>query len=410
MVRRTAIVGTSSRALGMYTKEAMEKYKDKAKLVGFCDINRARAAYFGNRVDPTVPLYTDFDAMLAETRPDLVIVTTIDRYHAHYVVKSLEFGCDVMTEKPMCIDADQVRAVLEMEKRTGKKVIVTFNYRFTPYTTKIKQLLQEKAIGDILHVKFEYLLDRIHGAEYFRRWHRYKANSGGLLVHKSTHHFDLVNWWLDQRPVKVYANGNQQFYGKSGRLRGTRCSACEYGDTCEFAVKHHENPYLQAMYFQAEHEDGYFRDACVFDKSIDIEDTMSVLVNYSQGTLLNYSLVTYSPYEGWKLTITGTTGRLEAAEYHTGPYADKPYYDVQLFQSNGDYQTIAVKRDLGSHGGGDERLLETLFGDTKDDPLGHRAGSEAGASSAMIGISANQSIGNGCFVSIPDSIFQSNPN
>lgn len=404
MVTRTVIVGTSSRALGMYTKEAMAKYKDQAKLVGFCDVNRTRAAYFGSRVDPDVPLFADFDAMLAETRPDLVIVTTIDRYHADYVVRSLEFGCDVLTEKPMCIDADQVRKVLEAERRTGNKVIVTFNYRFTPYTTKIKQLLQDNAIGDILHVKFEYVLDRVHGAEYFRRWHRHKANSGGLLVHKSTHHFDLVNWWLDQRPVTVRADGNQQFYGKAGRWRGVRCSACEHSGHCEFAVKHHENPFLQAMYFQAEQEDGYVRDACVFDESIDIEDTMSVLVRYSRGTLLNYSLVTYSPYEGWKLTFTGTAGRMEAAEYHTGPHADKPYYELQLFRTNGDCETIAVTRDMGSHGGGDDRLLETIFGADTADPLGHRAGSRSGASSALVGICANRSIAGGQTVPIPGDL------
>ena len=49
-------------------------------------------------------------------------------------------------------------------------------------------------------LRTEWLLDTRHGADYFRRWHRNKNNSGGLMVHKATHHFDLVNWWMIPTP------------------------------------------------------------------------------------------------------------------------------------------------------------------------------------------------------------------
>ena len=58
------------------------------------------------------------------------------------------------------------------------------------------------------------MLDTSHGADYFRRWHREKDKSGGLLVHKSTHHFDLVNWWLASSPKTVFAMGGLRFYGR----------------------------------------------------------------------------------------------------------------------------------------------------------------------------------------------------
>ena len=70
----------------------------------------------------------------------------------------------------------------------------------------------------VLSVHFEWLLDTVHGADYFRRWHRQKANSGGLMVHKSGHHFDLVYWWLNAQPVTVGAMGRLGFYGvENGR-------------------------------------------------------------------------------------------------------------------------------------------------------------------------------------------------
>ena len=76
----------------------------------------------------------------------------------------------------------------------------------------MKELLQSGVIGEVISVHFEWLLDTVHGADYFRRWHRDKRNSGGLMVHKSTHQFDLVNWWLDSTPQTVFGMGGLRFY------------------------------------------------------------------------------------------------------------------------------------------------------------------------------------------------------
>ncbi|MBJ8193096.1 Gfo/Idh/MocA family oxidoreductase, partial [Bacillus cereus] len=89
--------------------------------------------------------------------------------------------------------------------RTGRKLRVTFNYRYAPHNTKIRELIMDGTLGEVLSVNFEWLLNTQHGADYFRRWHRDKRNSGGLLVHKSTHHFDLMNFWLGSKPETVYA-------------------------------------------------------------------------------------------------------------------------------------------------------------------------------------------------------------
>ncbi|MFD7136709.1 Gfo/Idh/MocA family oxidoreductase [Streptomyces sp. NPDC059894] len=90
----------------------------------------------------------------------------------------------------------------------------------------MKKVIADGAVGKVLSVHFEWLLDTVHGADYFRRWHREKTSSGGLAVHKATHHFDLVNWWLDDTPTTVQALGGLRFYGDqgAGRLPGPRPS------------------------------------------------------------------------------------------------------------------------------------------------------------------------------------------
>lgn len=391
-MKKYVLVGASMRAYYMYAKPLVEKFTDVAEIAGIFDTNRVRAEYIGKNITPEIPVFTDYDEMMNKVRPDAAIITTVDSYHHEYIIKTLEFGCDAITEKPMTIDEGKCNAILEAEKRTGKNVIVTFNYRFTPYVTRIKELIREGVVGSIYSVDFEYMLDTVHGADYYRRWHRRKENSGGLLVHKSTHHFDLVNWWIEEEPEEVYSNGTRRFYGPTRENRGERCSTCKYAGTCEFAVKYVEDDFFSKFYFEAEEEDGYFRDRCVFAEDIDIEDSMSVNVRYSKGTLLTYSLISYSPYEGWKVSINGTGGRLEAAEYHSGQKAIEPFYEIKLFNRKGEVITYDIKKAEGNHGGGDERLLEMIFRGNIPDPLGHFAGSYDGAKSIMIGICANKSI------------------
>jgi predicted dehydrogenase len=401
-MKRYVLAGASSRGLQMFARPITERFAGHAALVGIYDPNRTRANVV-SRACGGVPVFDDFAEMLAVARPDCVIVTTVDRYHHEYIIRSLQAGCDVITEKPLTIDEVKCRAILAAERESGRRVTVTFNYRFQPYATRIKELLRQGVIGTVLSVDFQWLLDTSHGADYFRRWHRRMENSGGLFVHKATHHFDLVNWWLEDEPELVFALGERRFYGPTRPQRGTRCSTCEHQHTCEFYVDYASDPLLKALYFDAEHEDGYYRDGCVFADEIDIYDTMSATVRYRQGAQLSYSLVAYSPYEGWHAAFNGTAGRLELHEFHSGNDARLPTQEIRLFNRRGELITYTVPKAQGGHGGGDERLQERLFsGRNWPDPLGHMADSWAGAISILIGVAANRSARSGLPVRVHD--------
>ena len=404
--KKYVLVGASGRALYMYGLPLKERFSGVAEVVGILDVNPVRAEKVREMAGLTCKVYSDFDAMVKETRPDVSIVTTVDRFHHLYIVKSLEAGLDAITEKPMTIDAEKCNAILEAEKKTGKKVIVTFNYRFAPYSTRIKELLLEGAVGKVLSVHFEWLLDTSHGADYFRRWHRRMENSGGLLVHKATHHFDIVNWWLEEEPSLVMAYGSLRFYGPTRKERGERCLNCKYKKTCEFyfdLTAEGGFPSKQ-IYLETEKADGYYRDRCVFSDEIDIYDTMSVNVEYSGGAFLSYSLTAHSPYEGFKASINGTGGRMEIAEYHSGQRASEPAYYLDLYNRKGEKVNYTVPKAIGGHGGGDEKLQDMLFRGGIPDPLGLQAGSYAGAISILIGASANKSIHEGKLIRIKDLV------
>ena len=219
MKKRYALVGTGGRGVHMYAKPIVEKYGAQAELVAMCDVNPKRLELANNIIKRNIPIYTNFDKMLKKVKFDTLIVATKDSTHHEFIIKALETGHDAITEKPMTIDDEKCRAILKAEEESKRKVTITFNYRYVPYVTRIKELLCKDIIGDIVSVDFQWYLDTSHGADYFRRWHRRKENSGGLLVHKATHHFDMVNWFLDDDPEEVFARGALKFYGRTREKR-----------------------------------------------------------------------------------------------------------------------------------------------------------------------------------------------
>ncbi|MFD0821830.1 Gfo/Idh/MocA family protein [Micromonospora zhanjiangensis] len=319
--KRYAVVGTGARA-EMFVRALVVDHRDSADLVAFADVNQARMdahnRWLTHLGRPPVPTYraADFAAMLDRERVDTVLVTTVDRTHDEYIVPALRSGRDVVTEKPMTVDAPRCRRILDAVADTGRQVSVAFNYRYNPLFAAVRRVLADGEIGEIGSVHFEWLLDVRHGADYFRRWHREKANSGGLLVHKAGHHFDLVNWWLNSAPTQVYADGRLFFYGESGRRHGyardyDRVHASPAADGDPFALRLAGHPRLRELYLDAEHEDGYHRDRNVFAPGVTIEDDMAVLVRYASGATMTYHLTAYAPWEGYRVMFNGSRGRLE---------------------------------------------------------------------------------------------------
>ena len=421
---RYAIVGTGSRA-GMFIEAIAQTYAESAELVGLCDLSHTRMnwhnAQLRKRGLTPAPTFhaDDFERMLSNTRPETVIVTTIDAWHHHYIILALERGCDVISEKPLTTTLDRLKAIDAARRRSGKSLRVTFNYRYAPAYARFRQLIAEGAVGQPLAVDFSWLLDTSHGADYFRRWHREKANSGGLLVHKATHHFDLVNWWIDSHPAQVFALGDLMFYGRdNAAARGERYAYDRYTGVAAaqddpFALFLDEKEAYRGLYLDAEAETGYLRDRNVFGEPITAEDTMTVTARYANGALLSYCLVAYAPWEGLRVAVTGTRGRVEMAVTETVSHlkpdsasaaASKGAFkatQIRAFPMFGEPREVEVPRVEGGHGGADPLMLAQLFSpQAAPDPLRQAASLRDGAASILVGIAANQSIETGELVDV----------
>ncbi|MER6944793.1 Gfo/Idh/MocA family oxidoreductase [Nonomuraea sp. NPDC000554] len=418
MSTRYAFVGLGHRAQ-MYVDALLGDWQDTGTIVGLCDVNQTRMDYYAERIGGEVPrFHPDAFGRLLELA-DAVVVCTVDATHARYVCAALDAGLDVIVEKPLTVDAEGCAAIAAAAERNPGKLVVTFNYRYSPRNSAVKRLISAGEIGQVTSVHFEWTLDTIHGADYFRRWHRDRATSGGLLVHKSTHHFDLVNWWLGAAPELVFAQTDLRFYGQA-LPRGPRPARGQGAPglgTDPFILDISADPRLKRLYLDAEHEDGYLRDQDVFGPGVTIDDNMSVLVRYANRAMLTYSLTAHAPSEGYRVVFNGTAGRieLEVCERAWTPpnaaidpgaaakeHAAGAWERLALHRHWQEREELPIEQGEGGHGGGDRLLLNDVFRGPGDDPLGRPAGYRDGIRSVLVGVAATRSASSGRAVRLAD--------
>jgi predicted dehydrogenase len=431
---RYAIIGLGNRAK-MYVDALAGPHAGSAELVAWADSNSVRMDYYerelaaaGHPLPARYPADT-LEEMIRAERVDRLIVTTPDYTHAELVSRALRAGVDVVVEKPLTIDAAGVQQIAAAIETSGKNVLTTFNYRYSPRNSALKRVITSGQIGVVTSVHFEWALDTVHGADYFRRWHRNKENSGGLLIHKASHHFDLVNWWIAAAPTRVFASGGLRFYGQEAAAergltdrpdRGTG-----HGHTDPFALDLGLDARLKGLYLDAEHEDGYLRDRDVFDAGITIEDNLAVLVDYDTGVTMSYSLNAHSPWEGYRVVVNGTEGRAELDVVERGatlvgedgsvvldPSAQpdgntndevRPSGDRLIVQRHWQSAVeVPIENGSGGHGGGDDQMLADIFARNTEDDLDRPADFAGGVRAVSVGIAGNRSLATEAPVRIRD--------
>ncbi len=446
--RRYALVGTGSRASMYVSALAADAGPDAGgrgdRLVALADPNPGRMAVHTRRLvaagrpAPEHLHPADLAAAVRRLGIDRVIVTAPDRFHADHVVAALDAGADAVVEKPLTTDEDGVRRIAEAVERTGREVLVTFNYRYAPRNSALKRVIADGEIGDVTSLHFEWVLDTAHGADYFRRWHRQKENSGGLLVHKSSHHFDLVNWWTSGVPTRVFASGGLRFYGAenaAARGLGPRPArgTSEAGRGDAFSLDLAADEAYRELYLDNERYDGYLRDRDVFDDGITIEDNLALVVDYAvphaagrRTATMSYALNAHSPWEGYVVAVNGTRGRAELTVVERGsvPLADgvagavvdpsmhpdgvgadaaRPVSERLVVQQH--FRTareVPIAGGDGGHGGGDALLLRDVFDGPGPDPLQRTASWRDGVRSVVVGIAGNASLVTGRAVRTAD--------
>jgi len=395
---RVAMVGASMRARPC-AKELESRYSDSHELCAVMDVDLGKIRGWNESLGMTLPAYTDFGLMCEEAKPDLVIISTVDAFHAQYVVQALDRKISAISEKPLCVDATQCWDILEAQRRNPEVfAATTHNARYGATARKLKELLDEGAIGRILSVDYSELLDLRHGLSYFRRWNSRKALSGGLQIHKSSHHFDKLNWLLGSHVASVMASGSLRAYGpKAAPPRSTHCHTCE--NPCQYQATF--DSITEDIFFKHKTPGSYTPDQCIYSPDIDIEDYLNVGLEFANGVPCAYHLVAHAHYEGEVIVFEGERGRIESHRRffrlpgETGSLHDetiKREETITIFRWGAEPEKLVIQSEAGGHGGADTRMYADLF---SGNPSPILATLEDGVQAVLVGAAINEALKTG---------------
>lgn len=400
---RVAVVGTGNRGTGLWGRRLVEEYWDAVEIVGLCDTNPGRLEYARSYIGLDCPTFRDFGEMIEKTGAERAVVSTVDSNHHQFIIAALEGGCDVITEGPMTTDETKCQAILNADRRADNEIVVAHGHRYSPHCQRIKEVLAEGRIGNLTSVDLHCYFEINRGASFFRGWQGRPRLSGTLFVHEASHHFDLLNWWIDSDPATVYAQGALDHWGRKNSFRSAKCRGCPHQQRCDYYWDVTQEEHLVNLYTNHEHYDGYVRDGCVWSEESDTFDKLAVQLRYANGVQARYSLTTYAPYGGYRVAFTGTEGRLEAWVEECQSKPRQNYAEIRVTDNYGDTKLARVPLRASRHSGDETRMLDRIFRNrSAPDPLRQAAGVRDGALSALVGIAARMSVDWGEPVSIAD--------
>ena len=369
------LVGLGHRSVGYATYA--DSHPDELEIVGIAepdDVRRGRyAERFGVSPENCV---VDAESLAAAPRmADVAINGTMDEIHVETTVPLLEAGYDVLLEKPIAPDEEQLRLLEDAVGRTGRKVVICHVLRYAPFYAAIKDRIANGEIGDIMHIHTTENVSYHHMAVAFIRgkWRREETNP--MLLAKCCHDLDLICWMKSGiKPRKVASFGGLHFCTKQNAPEGSaeRCGDCSIERECEYsAIRHHvENGWwsFYALAGQSGHELGveigdeqkqahvttsdYGR--CVWHCDNDVVDRQSVIIEFEDGCVATHDMVTNSAAGTRRIQITGTRGEIHG-DMVEGKFTISRPGAVAGTETILEEVQLDVQDDL--HGGGDLRLV-----------------------------------------------------
>ncbi len=376
---KVAIVGTGDR--GTSFVNVIQEQIPELKIVAVADTNPIRLENVAKHHNyPSCERFTSVDELLDSRIADLIFITTPDWTHADLLIKCIEKNYHVFCDKPLAIDEKQIKKILDATGKTSRMTFMGFNMRYNPVYIKMHQLVKDGVIGNILS---GVAYSGYEGTGYFRRWHKFREKSGGLIVHKGCHTIDILNWCIDSYPVKVYAEGKQSRFGGNKKWEG--CHKCEETASCLYRrqLSEKESKLLEDIYIKAAAVDGYTRNYCVFGPS-SCPDHYILTIEYANGVLASFTEIFFGTGVSF-MCFAGDRGELTVSSL-TGSSITV----IDKFKK--EKKVHEVKKETSRfHGGADILMMKDIVKSLK---TGKQIlpGFEEGAKSAIIGVAAMKSI------------------
>ncbi|HBN84280.1 MAG TPA: gfo/Idh/MocA family oxidoreductase [Clostridiales bacterium] len=418
---KIAIVGAGHRGL-CYSRYAV-KHPDKVRIWAVADPNDYRRNQTAKEFNiPAENVFKDAQSMAqSNIELDAVINGTMDQYHIQTTLPLLERGWDVLLEKPVCTNEEDLHTLYEAANKNQCKVMVCHVLRYAPFYVAVKKLLLSGEIGEILTINSEENVSYHHmSTAYIRgRWRNKDICGSPILMAKCCHDLDLITWFMSGvAPSKVASFGSLMYFKPENAPKGSgkKCLVdCKIERECPYSaynqyieknlwgayawesVEHHGDALTREMKIESLKKDNPF-GRCVWHCDNNVADHQTVIMGFKNSVTATHTLTGNAAKPCRTLHIIGTKGEIEGNMNDGTLILRKPDLNVEYTEKEIE---LNVKGD--GHGGGDARLTE--------DFINYMIGEEHSISTTsledslyghLIGFEADRSMNNGVIAVIPE--------
>ncbi len=410
---KVAVIGCGNR--GTIFSELMQKQPDEFELVAACDIQKAQLEkmqqLFGLKDEQ---LFDSEEEFFKEKLGDVMVIGTYDTAHVPEAIKAMNLGYDLLLEKPLTDDEEQLKLLLETQKKTGRKVVVCHELRYGPGFVKVKELVKSGVIGQLLTVD---AMERVaywhHSQAYVRIQSEYNDVTHPTILAKCSHDLDLIQSYADSKCETVSSIGALSFFRKESAPEGATeyCLDCPHVESCPYSAKKiyidmwHERgcpefiwPFNKVTLVKPTTEENLYKGIrnsyfgkCVFHCNNEVNpkvvDHQIVQMQFENGVIANLKM-TFAATPGRRINLFGTYGEIVFDER-------LDTIEVRRYGEETEVINTATLVEHGmNHGGGDNKLISELY-DIIVNGKENRTSLTESAESHYIGIAAEKSRRNG---------------
>lgn len=373
-----AVIGCGGRG---YTYASLLVKREEFDITAICDINPEQLV----KINKIINLSTDamFDSeqeFFKKKRADILVIATTDSHHVRQCILAMELGYDVLLEKPISDSKEEIEKLLNVQARTGKKVVVCHVMRYAAGIIKIEELLQKGIVGKLIAIDQSERVAYWHQAQAYVRLQKLNPDTYPTILAKCCHDLDLIQHFAGAACKSVSSIGDLSFFRPENAPEGAeeRCLDCKYVDTCVYSAKRiyidkwkkrgcppFSWPYNKVSLINPTTEEDLYQGLktkvqgeCVFKCGVEsnphVVDNQMVLMQFENGVSATLKMV-FAANPGRLISLYGTEGEI---------VMDEVLNTLTIKEYDGETEVIKLSSlDFGgwSHGGGDAGLINDLY-------------------------------------------------
>ncbi len=363
-----AILGMGAR--GFTYAQAIGEIED-VKITHVCEVNPIKKEFvkqmFG--IEENNYFISDDEFLGKGKLADILIIATMDQWHYKHAIKALDLGYDILLEKPIASTEEQCEEIVEKAKKLNRKVAVCHVLRYTPFYTKLKELVDSNIIGKVRSITQTENIGYYHYAHSYVRgnWHRGDLTSP-MVVAKSCHDFDIIKWLIGSNCVAITSFGSLEYFKKENAPVGSanNCYQCKIDCPYNAITFYKKNPKwfmifsldpdVEKVLSNLEHPYG----KCVYQCDNNVADNQIINMLFANNSVAQLNITAFSNEMHRNIKIHGTIGEIEG---------DLEEMSITMKTFGGKTEKIDVRsitNDFSGHSGGDKRMIKDLINNVKN--------------------------------------------